>query len=548
MQKIDRNQVIEGNAIDLADGLESRSIATIFTSPPYWNKRDYDGPSQVWGGDPDCDHEWGEELEIHQSNRYTLSGSTLHGAPRATAKTIESVNREKSGGKICVHCGAWHGQLGLEPTFTMFVDNLCTVFDRMVPGMELWSTAMVNIADSYATRPKYDLEYKDGEFNRSYNVKDGYQNRQKELPDNCLCNIPHRFAIEMCNRGWILRSTIIWYKRSTIPDPHRDRFTDDFEYIFMFSRSNKPLYWVNRETLGITAKKPKGINGVEGTDWVWVECHYCQGYGISKEGLELLWVEELTPKERKGNLFEVAQLHPCQRCRDRGRLGQGTGRLKKNLWAGRNYHFEQMFENQRTLRADGSHVWSSSNPIVQVSGDGETGRSRGLHGMGGSPIGRNMRCVWDIPPTPSLKGVHTATFPVDLAMRPVKAGCPEKVCTKCGLPMERVYGKPLKLSTSTPEEKFKNCILTGFIEWDEKKPFSIFLGETNCGCGAEFEPGVVLDPFGGTGTVGIAAKRQKKDWLLFDINPEYVEMSKRRIEDDDWTERDPDEYSNALDF
>ncbi|MFQ5822904.1 MAG: DNA methyltransferase [bacterium] len=47
-----------------------------------------------------------------------------------------------------------------------------------------------------------------------------------------LCQIPSRFAIEMCNRGWILRNGLIWWKPNCMPSSTKDRFTVDFEKIF----------------------------------------------------------------------------------------------------------------------------------------------------------------------------------------------------------------------------------------------------------------------------------------------------------------------------
>jgi len=54
--------------------------------------------------------------------------------------------------------------------------------------------------------------------------------------------IPFRFAIEMVNRGWILRNTIIWHKLNAMPCSVKDRFTVDFEYLFFFVK-NKNYYF-----------------------------------------------------------------------------------------------------------------------------------------------------------------------------------------------------------------------------------------------------------------------------------------------------------------
>ena len=43
------------------------------------------------------------------------------------------------------------------------------------------------------------------------------------------------------------------------------------------------------------------------------------------------------------------------------------------------------------------------------------------------------------------------------------------------------------------------------------------------------EGGTVLDPFGGSGTTGLVAKRNKRNAILIEINPIYVQMAKERV-------------------
>lgn len=52
-----------------------------------------------------------------------------------------------------------------------------------------------------------------------------------------------------------------------------------------------------------------------------------------------------------------------------------------------------------------------------------------------------------------------------------------------------------------------------------------------CGCATdETMPCIVLDPFGGAGTTGMVAKRLRRDYVLIELNPAYVEMAQRRID------------------
>ena len=78
---------------------------------------------------------------------------------------------------------------------------------------------------------------------------------------------------------------------------------------------------------------------------------------------------------------------------------------------------------------------------------------------------RNKRSVWTITTKP-YKEAHFATFPIELPTYCIKAGCPED--------------------------------------------------------------GVVLDPFFGSGTTGLAAQEQNRHWVGIELNEEYIEIAKKR--------------------
>jgi site-specific DNA-methyltransferase (adenine-specific) len=97
--------------------------------------------------------------------------------------------------------------------------------------------------------------------------------------DKCLLQVPSRFAIEMINRGWILRNEIIWYKPNCMPSSAKDRFTVDFEKIFFFTKSKKywfetqyePHQWLEIEKkrknfdkpVSYKSKYPKGVGATQ---------------------------------------------------------------------------------------------------------------------------------------------------------------------------------------------------------------------------------------------------------------------------------------------
>ena len=50
-----------------------------------------------------------------------------------------------------------------------------------------------------------------------------------------------------------------------------------------------------------------------------------------------------------------------------------------------------------------------------------------------------------------------------------------------------------------------------------------------CDCGQGFNPCVVLDPFSGAGTAGVAAVRLGRSYIGIELNPEYLAMARNRI-------------------
>jgi len=51
-----------------------------------------------------------------------------------------------------------------------------------------------------------------------------------------------------------------------------------------------------------------------------------------------------------------------------------------------------------------------------------------------------------------------------------------------------------------------------------------------CSCGAETKPGLVVDPFMGSGTTGAVALKLGREFIGFELNPNYVKFAEDRIE------------------
>jgi site-specific DNA-methyltransferase (adenine-specific) len=143
-------------------------------------------------------------------------------------------------------------------------------------------------------------------------------------------------------------------------------------------------------------------------------------------------------------------------------------------------------------------------------GDDATGLSK-MHAEGrtGHPLGKNPGDVWRLP-AGNYRG-HHATFPVTLAERAIRAGCPETRCTVCRLPWRRPVSR---------------VVVEGLGQVASRGAL-----RARCGCDAPGEPGLVLDPFFGSGSTGVAAQQLRRDWLGIELNPMYAELAAKRLAD-----------------
>lgn len=340
------------------------------------------------------------------------------------------------------------GQLGLEPTFQEYINKLCDIFDEVKRVLKKEGTCWVNMGDTYASNSGKKSD--GGNLgNKEALLQKKYRTKMSEVSEKSLCQIPSRFAIEMCNRGWILRNEIIWHKPNCMPSSVKDRFTVDFEKIFFFTKSKKYYFETQYEPHA-----------------------------------------EVSIKARNAKL------------------------------------------NQTT------HIGARKSAVNVQLGDIPRG-NRFIPEQG-----RNKRCVWRITTKP-YKEAHFATYPEELCETPIKAGCPEFVCKKCGKAREKMYervGGPPKGShhknfdirvnpqgrPDTETKVYGSDLSKIYAEYGYAE--NKYIGLTDCGCNAGWESGVVLDPFFGAGTTGLVALKQNKNFIGIELNPEYIKIAEARLE------------------
>lgn len=141
-------------------------------------------------------------------------------------------------------------------------------------------------------------------------------------------------------------------------------------------------------------------------------------------------------------------------------------------------------------------------------------------------LGTDPGTVWSIGSRRGWGGFHPATFPEALVERPLLSTCPEKVCTRCGQPWQREYhALRLDQATYARSEQYQ-------LRFPERYKLARRPGRlVPCSCGASALPGVVLDPFFGSGTVGAVAQRFGRDWLGIELNQRYAKLAGQRLGD-----------------
>jgi DNA modification methylase len=185
--------ILTGDTRTLLPTLESQSVQTVVTSPPYWGLRDY----QV------------------------------------------------------------DGQLGLEATPEAYVTALVEVFREVNRVLRDDGTVWLNLGDSYAGSGKGQMgngtsaNINNKQSTNKGSSTGGLPTQYPGLKPKDLVGIPWRVAFALQADGWYLRSDIVWakgvsfcpsYSGSVMPESVRDRPTKAHEYLFLLSKSSKYYY------------------------------------------------------------------------------------------------------------------------------------------------------------------------------------------------------------------------------------------------------------------------------------------------------------------
>jgi DNA modification methylase len=447
----------------------------VVTSPPYFGLRDY-GTGEWEGGDPACDHS-----PEQRGGRF---------ATPVSAKQASNTGSGTASARDCP-CGARRvdRQIGLEPTPDEFVAALVEVFREVRRVLRDDGTVWLNLGDSYASSSTYNTA-------NSLHTDHGWKQDTARRPNaymvpGCkpkdLIGIPWMVAFALRADGWYLRSDIIWSKPNPMPESVTDRPTKSHEYVFLLSKSGKALLWTHRDGHATNVRPMP--------DYVWMNPETQEE---SREPMPSPW-------------------------------------RRSNLWRGADYFYDADAIREPDAGQDHAHrnVLDGQPSLEPSNGLRSThGGLRTMEGRNGA--GRNKRSVWTVATQP-YAGAHFATFPPKLIEPCILAGAPRQACSVCGAPWVRVVERtPMVVRPGPKREAWQaedDHARTQTGGTMLEPPTSRTVGfESSCSHGDGNARGVVLDLFAGAGTSGLVALQHGRDFIGIELNPEYADMARLRIE------------------
>jgi len=506
MTELPINQVVTGDCREVMDEWPEDCIDFVMFSPPYWGLRDYgEEAKSVWGGDEDCDHIWGDEIPA--------AGSRTNDNSNQPKKEVFERRDEWESSNFCQKCGAWRGQLGLEPDYRMYVQHLVEVGREIKRILKPSGSWYLNLGDTYYSgkgQSAYAWSTRHVEERIENNEtlqKDHHQivgmgetrpqdRPQGNIKQKCKMLMPYRVALALVDDGWICRNDIIWLKPNPMPSSVKDRLNTTTERIFHFVKEKQYYYDLD------AIREPHKQESKERDKY-----SYNSALGVRAQ---------MPDEEREDVTPEESALNP---------EGKNPGDVIKTKW--------------------------SSVPNQPTQGNFGHG---GTHGnLFNHPKGKNPGDVIEQTTEP-FPEAHFAVYPPDLCEKPIKSSCPPKVCAECGEPYERMTETVEDENAKIPErwganskgeyhgmgkkdEKGKaqapSNLKRNIIE-SRKKEVKFKGWKKTCGCSInETRPGIVLDPMCGAGSTLIKAKQLGRRYIGIEISDEYAEIARERLEKGD---------------
>ena len=570
----------QGHVLDRLKEIPDDSIDCIVTSSPYYGLRNYGAGEIVWDETVKCEHQWGETIP----RQHETGGN--RGVPEEWQRPSREAQEGSTAGNFCSKCNAWKGELGQEPSYKMFVKHLLQIAKELKRVLKPTGTMFWNLADSYSGSGGWNwntsLYEKEQHLSMKHARANAYPSQalsaKTDIPKKSQMMIPERFAMGLIDeQGWIKRNTIIWYKRNGMPASVDDRLTNKWEPIFFFTKNQD--YFFDLDAI----RKPLSEATIQRIMQPNIENQFQTGKvadfaeqtqtGDMKKTLLNMQKRQLSSmsNEQKRNWFEKKQSEYDGKY-------SGMGSEESEMYNSKYDPGQNSYSANRYVKQIRDEARLEAEELFPDDSKAQQEYINMIHDHGGNPSGANpgdilkndftnsffsdkavltafMDFLYLERPelmadsileitTRSHPFAHFAVYPETLVEPLIKAGCPSEVCSKCGKPKMKIMvknGKTYDASTFEEREPYSSnrrlSDVVGVSETSTLRTNVIFgkdiIWKPTCKCNAEFIPGTVLDPFGGSGTTALVAKNLGRSAILIEAVPEYTEIMRKRLEMDE---------------
>ena len=532
----------------------------------------------VWDGDSKCPHQWGESSPVKRDRQHLAElgdrDGSHGGKKHSTGEQYEGVTT----GAFCQDCGAIKCQLGLEPTPELYIEHLVQVFRLVRRVLRDDGLLWVVIGDTRATgagkvgtRPgggaqgdkwvgaNRGVHTAGGSGKAAYRLGEdamGPMVQPNRMPlvgykEKDLVGIPYVLAVALRADGWYWRAIAPFVKTNAMPESTRDRPSVSHEQVLMFAKSK--TYYYDRVAVlrplaqsSIVRITQETFDQQHGGEKDYGE----QASGVNANRSARKSLENLARDRKEGRavgrqwrtgdfFFDSLAAAMVNYVPSKGTKPQRRYTLNTTDRVNetrpdrlRGYGLRDKPAVDGATLASEKGLWKSGDPLSDLLSE----VARGMRGMlvdqDGNPLAFNV-------PVNAVKTKHFATFPESLIAPMVSASVPALSCSGCGAPYVRVVGShrnPAGIAGGEHREarsgRDGGLALNRPRDYQSEKQIGLLtIGglESGCTCENELVPGLVLDPFCGTGTAGVVALRQGKRFVGIELSPEYAEGAKGRL-------------------
>ena len=469
------------------------------------------------------------------------------------------------------------GQLGLESTPDAYVANMVEVFREVRRVLADDGTVWLNLGDSYSGGGNYrginstnTLTSKQASNRgaRGLSQQLGALGKETGCKDKDLVGIPWMVAFALRADGWYLRSDIIWSKPNPMPESVQDRPTKAHEYIFLLSKSARYHYDAaairepyaastlrefEEDYTGQARKDYTGTGAQNTSDVKRRIVDKQRGHGRRHAGFNDRWDD--MPKDAQQQTgankrtvwtvathpysgvhfatFPPALIEPCilAGCPETVLYCPACEVEYKHHATEKNGHFRSMREMRSDVSGGGqersanpeilrSDLCESGNGSHKAEHEGVCDQREGIQAdlLAGTCDGEPGRLRNGAPTCDGGSSGEDALSGRSGASHQRRQG---------GQQARKPSGNAEANTRPDADASSEANPLPALQETDQGVGTC-----ATCGGALATRPGVVLDPFCGSGTTGMVALRHEREFIGCELNPAYAELAKARIEAD----------------